>query len=44
MIVVSISITAFVHLSKEADDNEKFISRLELNIKKTVYWLFPALI
>ena len=43
MIVVSISITAFVYLSKQADDDEKFLATLELNIKKTVYWLFPAL-
>ena len=43
VIVVSISITAFVYLSKQVEDNEKFIDTLELNIKKTVYWLFPAL-
>ena len=43
MIVVSISITTFVYLSKQSEDNENFLKTLELNIKKTIYWLLPAL-
>lgn len=43
MISVSISITAFVLLTKQASDNDQFLDTLKNNVKKTAYWLFPAL-
>lgn len=43
MISVSISITAFVTLTKQSSDSKWFLDTLSINTKKTAFWLFPTL-